>query len=188
MTGSPDPKDRALAAAPPTPLVRTAGADDVPELVRLINTAFAIERFFKTGDRTTVEEIRDLHQRGEFLLLEAADASLDAASDVRPPWPEGWAFGCVYWTRHGEDGYFGMLSIDPTHQGRGLGRLLIDAVESRWRAAGCPRIRIHIVNLREELPPFYRRLGYVEAGTLPFPSPEAATRPCHFIVMTKLLG
>jgi GNAT superfamily N-acetyltransferase len=172
MIGSPDPLDRAVPSGPPA-LVRAAGADDVPALVRLINTAFAIERFFKTGDRTTVEEIRDLAGRGEFLLLEG---------------PQGSALGCVYWTRDGDDGYFGMLSIDPAHQGRGFGRLLIDAVESRCRAAGWPRIKIHIVNLREELPPFYRRLGYAEAGTLPFPTPEEATRPCHFIVMTKALG
>jgi GNAT superfamily N-acetyltransferase len=173
MIGSPDPLDRAVPPGPPTPLVRTAGADDVSELVRLINTAFAVERFFKTGDRTTVEEIRDLARRGEFLLLEG---------------PQGRALGGVYWTRLGDDGYFGMLSIDPAHQGRGLGRLLIDAVESRCRAAGCPRMKIHILNLREELPPFYRRLGYVESGSLPFPTPEAAMRPCHFIVMSKSLG
>ena len=173
MAGSVDPLNRVLAAAPPTAHVRTAGADDVPELVRLINAAFSIERFFKRGDRTTVDEIRDLGQRGEFLLLEG---------------PAGAAFGCVYWTRQGDDGYFGMLSIDPGHQGRGFGRLLIDEIESRCRAAGCPRVKIHIVNLREELPPFYRRLGYVESGTLPFPSPEEATRPCHFIVMSKSLG
>ena len=173
MIGSPDPLNRAVPPDPPAPLVRAAGADDVSELLRLINTAFAIERFFKTGDRTSVEEIRDLAKRGEFLLLEGA---------------LGRALGCVYWTRHGDDGYFGMLSIDPAHQGRGFGRRLIDAVESRCRAAGCPRIKIHIVNLREELPPFYRRLGYAESGTLPFPTPEEATVPCHFIVMTKLLG
>ena len=55
----------------------------------------------------------------------------------------------------------------------------------RCRAAGRPRVKIYIVNLREELPPFYRRLGYIESGTLPFPIPEEATRPCHFIVMSK---
>jgi ribosomal protein S18 acetylase RimI-like enzyme len=157
----------------PTALVRSASADDVPELARLINAAFVIERFFKRGDRTTVEEIRDLRERGEFLIIER---------------PQGSPAGCVYWSRHGDDGYFGMLSIDPEHQGRGLARLLIDAVESRSRAAGCPRLKIHIVNLREELPPFYRRLGYVETGTLPFPILEETTRPCHFIVMTKALG
>ena len=72
MIGSPDPLDRAVPPDPPAPLVRAAGLDDVPELVRLINAAFSIERFFKTGDRTSVEEIRDLARRGEFLLLEGA--------------------------------------------------------------------------------------------------------------------
>ena len=172
MADHTDPSNRALATASLSVRIRTAGADDVPELVRLINAAFAIERFFKRGDRTAVEEIRELSQRGEFLLLEA---------------PGGAAVGCVYWTSEGDDGYFGMLSIDPDHQGNGFGRLLIDAVESRCRAAACPGVEIHIVNLREELPPFYRRLGYLEAGTVPFPVPEKATRPCHFIVMTKSL-
>jgi GNAT superfamily N-acetyltransferase len=173
MTGSSDPLARAGAVAAQTALVRNATIDDVPELARLINAAFAIERFFKRGHRTTIEELRELAGRGEFLI----------ACDT-----QGSLLGCVYWTRHGHDGYFGMLSIDPAHQGRGLGRLLIDAVEARCRAAGCPRVGIYIVNLREELPPFYRRLGYVETGTRPFPTPEQATRPCHFIVMTKALG
>ena len=123
--------------------MRAAGPDDVPDLVRLINVAFAIERFFKTGDRTTVEEIRDLARRGEF-----------------PPARRS--------------------------AGQCVGLRLLDA--RGRRAAGCPRIKIHIVNLRQELPPFYRRLGYAESGTLPFPSPEEATLPCHFIVMTKALG
>ena len=60
MTGSPDPTDRALAVAPQAALVRTARPDDIPELARLINAAFVIERFFKRGDRTTVEKIREL--------------------------------------------------------------------------------------------------------------------------------
>ena len=70
MAGSSDPLDRALSADSPTALVRSAGPDDVPDLVRLINTAFAVERFFKRGDRTTGDEVRDLGRRGEFLLLE----------------------------------------------------------------------------------------------------------------------
>ena len=47
---------------------------------------------------------------------------------------------------------------------------------------------IHIVNLREELPGYYRRLGYTEQGTLPFSQPSRASRPCHFIVMSKDLS
>jgi GNAT superfamily N-acetyltransferase len=81
-----------------------------------------------------------------------------------------------------------MLSIEPSRQGRGLGRDLIDAAEARCREHGCRHVDIHIVNLREELPRFYRQLGYVESGTLPFSDADRASRPCHFIVMTKALA
>jgi len=48
-------------------------------------------------------------------------------------------------------------------------------------------VDITVVDLRTELPPFYHRLGYVETGTAPFPSTGRATRPCHFILMSKRL-
>jgi GNAT superfamily N-acetyltransferase len=80
-----------------------------------------------------------------------------------------------------------MLSIDPTRQRQGAGRLLVDAVESRARERGCRFMDLHIVNLREELIPYYRRLGYAEGQTLPFSEPSRASKPCFFIVMTKSL-
>jgi hypothetical protein len=49
---------------------------------------------------------------------------------------------------------------------------------------------ITVVNLRTELPPFYRKLGYVENGTEPV-RPDMIPRllePAHFIKMTKPLG
>ena len=36
--------------------------------------------------------------------------------------------------------------------------------EQHARALGCGTVDIRVVNLREELPPFYRSLGYVETG------------------------
>jgi ribosomal protein S18 acetylase RimI-like enzyme len=154
-------------------MIRVASTQDVPAIVALVNIAFQVEAFFKIGDRTNPGEILGMMRGGEFLLLEDA---------------EGLA-GCVYVTAR-EDGhaYFGMLSIEPSRQGRGLGRALIDAVEARGRERGCAYMDIHIVNLREELPAFYRRFGYVEHGTLPFSHTEHASRPCHFIVMTKALS
>ena len=87
----------------------------------------------------------------------------------------------------GDRAYFGMLSIDPDKQRQGAGRRLVDAVESRARERGCRFMDLHLVDLREELTPYYRRLGYVESGTLPFSEPERASKPCFFIVMTKRL-
>lgn len=46
---------------------------------------------------------------------------------------------------------------------------------------------LRIVNLREELPPFYRRLGYVETGTAPFQEEIKSKLPCHFVLMSKPL-
>ena len=149
----------------------------VPEEARavtaLINEAFIVEAFFKIGDRTNAHEIIQMTGDGEFLVLEDSSGTIA---------------GCVYLTFHGDRAYFGMLSIAPARQGRGLGRRLINEVESRARNRGCLAVDIHIVNLREELPDFYRRLGYVESGTLPFSDADRASRPCHFIVMTKTLA
>ena len=57
---------------------------------------------------------------------------------------------------------------------------------TRIAAGGCGAMDIRVVNLRTELPPFYRRLGYAEAGTEPVEEPRAL-QPFHFIVMSKVL-
>jgi GNAT superfamily N-acetyltransferase len=114
-----------------------------------------------------------MNHGGEFLVADDGSATIA---------------GCVYLKCEGERAYFGMLSIDPRKQRQGLGRTLINAVEARARERGCLFMDIHIVNLREDLPAYYRRLGYEERGTRPFSAPERASRPCHFIVMTKQLS
>ena len=156
--------------------LRVARADEATAVAALVNTAFQVEAFFKRGDRTDAGDIGNMMQRGEFLVLDHSEAR-DA--------PGTGLAACVYTRTNGDRGYFGMLSIDPRSQGRGLGRSIIAAVESRFRAQGCRAIDIHVVNVRKELPPFYERLGYVASGTLPFPDDGGATQPCHFIVMTK---
>ncbi len=152
--------------------LRTASEADLPILVGLVNAAFVVESFFKIGDRTSERECRQMMQLGEFLLLDD---------------PPGTPVGCVYIRPEGARGYFGMLAVDPARQGRGYGRRLIEAAEEACRTRGCRAIDVHIVNLREELPALYRRFGYVESGTLPFTHTQHASRPCHFVVMTKNL-
>ena len=155
---------------------RAAGPDDESAIASLVNTAFQIEAFFKRGDRTSAEEIRELMTRGEFIVVDAAPLNGQPGLAA-----------CVYVKRTGDRGYFGMLSIDPQFQGLGLGRALVTVAEAHARAAGCRVMDIHVINLREELPPFYERLGYATTGTLPYPDDGSSTKPCHFIVMTKAL-
>jgi GNAT superfamily N-acetyltransferase len=150
---------------------RFALAHDAPRLAALINQAFLVERFFIDGDRTDAAEVRGMMERGQFLMAEEG----------------GRLVGCVYVEVRGERGYFGLLAVAPGLQGHGLGRRLVAAAEAHAREAGCRFMDLQVVDLREELPPFYRRLGYVETGTAPFPAEARPKRPCHFIVMSKAL-
>jgi GNAT superfamily N-acetyltransferase len=152
--------------------LRTAGPADAGAVTALINAAYQVERFFIDGDRTSEDEVRRYMAKGAFLVAE---------EDGRPA-------GCVYIEQRGDRGYFGLLAVDPAQHGKGLGRTLVEAAEERLRRAGCIAMDISVVDLRTELPPFYRRLGYVETGTAPFPDPDKATRPCHFILMSKPLN
>jgi N-acetylglutamate synthase-like GNAT family acetyltransferase len=152
-------------------MIRTAREDEAEALARLISLAYRVEDFFKIGDRTDRADVLERMKTGAFLVLED-DNKLS---------------GCVYVTRTQDVGYFGMLSIDPARQGQGLGKRLIAAAEAHCRDAGCREMELEVVNLRTELPPFYRRFGYVETGTRPFTDTEQASQPCHFIVMTKRL-
>jgi ribosomal protein S18 acetylase RimI-like enzyme len=77
--------------------------------------------------------------------------------------------------------------VDPPRQGRGLGCKLVSAAEDYFRVAGCCAIDLRVISQRTPLPPFYRRLGYVEIGTAPF-APSLHTKvPGHYIIMSKAL-
>jgi len=151
---------------------RIAQLEDAENIARLVNAAFRPERFFIDHDRTNPEKVRELLQKGKFLLAEEAGALA----------------GCVYVEVRGERGYFGLLAVDPALQRSGLGSRLVAAAEEYCREAGCQFMDLTIVNLRSELPGFYHHLGYVESGTLPFPSEQEANQPCHLVRMSKPLA
>jgi GNAT superfamily N-acetyltransferase len=154
-------------------VIREATAADVAAITDVVNRAFLVEQFFVEGDRTSPGEVADRMRRGAFLVAEL-EAGLVAS---------------VFVQASEERGYFGMLAVDPVHQGTGLGRLLVHAAEEWCRARGCSAVDIHVVNVRTELPAFYRRLGYVDTGCeRPFPDPDRAKLPCACAVMTKELG
>jgi predicted N-acetyltransferase YhbS len=102
---------------------------------------------------------------------------------------DGQLLGCVYVEVRGVRGYLGQLAVDPAHQDKGLSRRLMAAGEEHLHRQGCEAVEITVLSLRPELPPIYRRYGYVETGTEEF-HPSQALKPgteCHCIVMVKQL-
>src|SRR5580658_1908514 len=89
--------------------VRVATAVDGPAMVSLINAAFAIETFLE-GTRTDDADLAEKMTKGNFLLRYDGSDRLLAA---------------VYVEVRGSRGYFGMLAVDPAHQGKGLGRTMV---------------------------------------------------------------
>ncbi len=153
--------------------LRLATVTDRPQLIPLINSAFAIETFLD-GPRTDEARLATIMEKGVILVLEDSSAHLLAS---------------VYTELRGDRGYLGMLAVDPAHQRAGLGRRLIQAAEELFRQQGCTAVDITVLSLRPELPPIYRRLGYNETGTEPFLH-SVPLRPglqCHCIVMSKSL-
>lgn len=153
--------------------IRLASPADIPAMLKIINEAFAIETFLD-GTRTNSEALARQMESDRFLVAE------DASGEIR---------ASVLVELHGENAYFGMLAVDPSLQRSGLGRLMIEAAEAFARERGAKRMDINVLSLRPELPPYYRKLGYVETGTKPF-APElqrSISEPCHCICMSKPL-
>jgi predicted N-acetyltransferase YhbS len=153
-------------------LIRIAAPADIEALVRLINAAFTVECFFIEGDRIDAEAVRELMATGQFLVAYADEC----------------ISGCAYVEPRAGRAYLGLLSVDPSRQRSGLGSRLVVAAEDHVRASDIGYMDLRIVNLRQELPEFYRRLGYRVTGASSFPADVTTKQPCHFINMSKALG
>jgi predicted N-acetyltransferase YhbS len=155
-----------------TVTIRIAEAEDIAGIVALLNAAFAMERDFIAKDRTSPPEIERYMTTGTFLVVDGDNGRLAS---------------CVYLEQRGDRLYLGMLAVDPSRQGSGLGRRMMTAADAHAAARGCHAIDIRIVDRRTELPPFYKALGFVDNGTEPLVEP-LLTKPAHFIRMTKRVG
>lgn len=154
---------------------RYATSKDIPELVRVINLAYRVEEFFIDGSRTNAADVKSrLETPGACFIVVDADNS-------------GTLAAAVFVDVHERRGHFAVLSVDPAYQGKGLARDLIDAVEAHCRDAGCNALDIEVVNLRLELPAFYKKFGFVPNGTATFPDTEKLTREAHLLLMSKAL-
>jgi ribosomal protein S18 acetylase RimI-like enzyme len=151
--------------------LRPAIPADIPAIVALINRAFAVEKFFKTGERIDAAGLIEMLLHGEFLLLESGSELI----------------ACVYVKITGERAYAGTLAVAPSQQKAGIGRRMMREAEAYGRAHGCEVLDIRIVSVRPELSEIYTKLGFVPTGIESAEVIKTATQPVHFITMSKPL-
>ena len=148
------------------PTFRLATAADIPALVTLINSAYrgessragwTTEADLLGGQRTDPQAMADiLATPGQSVLVAEHDGAL---------------VGSVHLVQEPDATlYFGMLTVRPTAQGGGVGRLLLTELERRARDQGAQRLRMTVIHLRAELMAWYERRGFVRTGReLAFP-------------------
>jgi GNAT superfamily N-acetyltransferase len=151
--------------------ISIAEPEEADALADLVNASYEVERFFVAGNRTSAEDVRASMAQGTFLVTRD---------------PAGRIIGTVLFAIDGSTASFGMLAVDPRFQRLGLGHALIEAAEARAREGGAVTMSILVVNVREDLLPRYRRLGYVPVGVAPYVH-RPTLRDCHFIRMEKTL-
>ncbi|MFE6689007.1 GNAT family N-acetyltransferase [Streptomyces sp. NPDC057743] len=145
---------------------RTATADDIPELVDLVEAAYrgdasragwTTEADLLEGQRTDPEGVGAAvrHESGRLLIAEQ----------------DGELVACCQLEHRGDHTYFGMFAVRPALQGAGLGKTIIAEAERVARATwGAGEMRMTVIRQREELIAWYERRGYRRTGELsPFP-------------------
>jgi len=147
-------------------MFRDATPDDADAIIDLVQSAYrgdASRRGWTTeadlldGQRIDRPVLLDLlgRERTRVLLLESA-GRLQACCELQAM--EGHA-------------YFGMFSVRPDSQGRGIGhRVLVEAERIAGEEWGCREMRMTVIDVRDELIAWYERRGYRRTGEYkPFP-------------------
>ena len=60
----------------------------------------------------------------------------------------------------GHRGWVNYLAVDPTYQRKGFGRQIMQEVEKKLLALGCPKINLQVRKGNLSALAFYRRIGY----------------------------
>lgn len=68
--------------------------------------------------------------------------------------------GSVMGGYEGHRGWINYLAVDPTIQKQGLGRQLMEAVEERMLALGCPKINLQVREGNTDVIAFYEAIGF----------------------------
>ena len=144
---------------------RKATLSDVPTLNILVNTAYRGESA-KLG-WTTEADLIDGTRTDEASLIEMI---ADPMGHMELAIEDDLIIGCIYLHKDKDILYFGMLTVQPGQQGKGLGSILLKRGEDLGKSWGMKSTRMTVISERPELIEYYERRGFTWNGeTEPFP-------------------
>jgi GNAT superfamily N-acetyltransferase len=132
-------------------LVREAGPEDARDVARLLGqlgySAAAAEVALR------IERYRE--SRADLLLVAETGGRVVALASLHV------SMALEY---EGDAGKLSAIVVDEAARGRGIGRILVDAVEREARRRGCVLLFLTTNERRRDAHAFYRALGFEETG------------------------
>lgn len=145
--------------------ISIASLSDSYELDILVNAGYrgdsarkgwTHEADYLGGIRTNEEEIQKMMLNPNAVILKVTETNKIIA--------------CVYLEKKAKTLYLGMLTVLPTLQAKGTGKLLMQAAEDYAKQNDCQSIEMTVISKRTELIAYYERRGYQLTGEKrPFP-------------------
>ena len=167
--------------------IHHATQSDTAALAALVNSAFRGESS-KQGWTTEADLLGGQRTDGDELAKVLAQPGVTILKCITA---EGVIVACVYLQKKGLSMYLGMLTVSPTLQTHGIGKMLMAAAEQFALEQGCAKVEMTVISVRHELIAWYNKRGYQATGeTKPFPVDTkfgVAKQPLEFIVMEKKL-
>jgi ribosomal protein S18 acetylase RimI-like enzyme len=165
--------------------ISVASVEDIPPLLKLINSAYRGEEAKKgwTHEADLIEgTIRTDEASLEQLIQKPGAVILKYELDER-------ITGCVFLEKKVDRLYLGMLSVSPEIQAQGIGKKLLRAAEEHAKKVGCNVIEMTVISVRKELIAWYERYGFHQTlKREPFPDDGKFGRPrrqLEFIYLEK---
>ncbi len=144
--------------------ISKASIGDVVDLLPLINSAYRGEtsRLGWTTEADLLDGIR-IDQKSLKDMLSNSDSTLLKVENNKT------IIGCVYLKKEDNKLYLGMLTVMPTLQNNGIGKMLLLEAENQALVFGCSIIYMRVITDRIELIEWYLRQGFHATGnTEPF--------------------
>ncbi|MCK6617239.1 MAG: GNAT family N-acetyltransferase [Cyclobacteriaceae bacterium] len=162
--------------------------EDAPELSKLVNSAYrgdsgrqgwTTEADLIDGSRTDAELLKAVIETPGSMILKYVE--------------DGIIIGCVELRKEEDKLYLGMLTVNPTIQGKGIGKALLKASEDEAQKQKCKAIFMNVLTVRKELIDWYIRHGYHDSGKrkpFAFTDPRFGfpKQPLEFMIMEKQLS
>jgi ribosomal protein S18 acetylase RimI-like enzyme len=169
-------------------MISKAELKDVEAIASLVNSAYrgtyakqgwTTEADLIDGTRTDAQALAEIIRRRDTTLLKyERDGRVIACVELR-----------VSDTRL----YLGMLTVEPSIQGGGIGKEMLRAAEEFAKSQHCNSVYMTVITVRKELIEWYKRHGYTDTGERkPFsfndPRFGQPKQNLEFLVLEKQLG